>query len=288
MTRVLVLGATGMLGHTLFRSLSCDPALEVWGTIRDPAALRFFAPDHHPRLLANVDVLRDEALADAMGRARPSVVVNCVGVIKQLAAAHDPLVVLPINAMLPHRLARRCGEAGARMIHVSTDCVFSGERGGYSESDRADSVELYGQSKYIGEVRDQRHALTVRVSIIGHELASRNSLVEWFLAQEGTVRGYTRAIFSGLPAIELARVFHDHVLPRPDLWGLYHVSADPISKYRLLQLVAGVYGKTIAIAPSEEAVIDRSLNSDRFRQATGYVAPSWPDMVAAMHAARTI
>lgn len=286
MTRVLVLGATGMLGHTVFRAFSADGALEVWGTTRDPASLRFFSEAHQARLLTGVDVTDDRALEAAMTRVAPDVVINCVGVIKQLAAANDPLIVLPINAMLPHRLARLCGAMGARLLHVSTDCVFAGTRGNYRETEAPDTLELYGLSKYIGEVRDVPHVITLRVSIVGHELASHNSLVDWFLAQEGTVTGYTKAIFSGLPAVELARVFHDYVLPRPELHGLYHVSAAPISKRELLQLVAGAYGKTIDIVPSDAVVIDRSLNSERFTAATGYVAPAWPDLVRAMHASR--
>lgn len=286
--RVLILGVTGMLGHRVFRSLSEDPGLDVWGTLRDPVGLRFFTEAQRQRLLSGVDVLCDEALAATVRRIRPAAIINCVGIIKQLPAAEDPLVVLPINSMLPHRLARLCAEIESRLIHVSTDCVFSGRRGAYRESDPADSLELYGQSKFIGEVRDAPHALTVRVSIIGHELASHRSLVDWFLAQQRTVHGYTRAIFSGLPSIELARVFKEYVLPRPELSGLYHVSASPISKYHLLQLVAETYGKSISIVPSEEVVIDRSLNSERFTQATGYVAAAWPDLVRAMHLSRNI
>lgn len=288
MTRVLVLGATGMLGHTVFRAFSADAALEVWGTTRDPKSLRFFSEAHQARLLTDVDVTDARVLEETLARVRPGVVINCVGVIKQLAAANDPLIVLPINAMLPHRLARLCGAMGARLLHVSTDCVFAGTRGDYREVEPPDTLELYGLSKYIGEVRDVPHAITLRVSIVGHELASKNSLIDWFLAQERTVTGYTKAIFSGLPAVELARVFHDYVLPSPELHGLYHVSAVPISKHDLLELVAATYDKSIAIVPSDHVVIDRSLNSERFTAATGYVAPPWPELVRAMHASRHI
>lgn len=288
MMRVLVLGATGMLGHTVFRSFFAEPELEVWGTIRGAAGLRLFPEAEQRRLLPGVDVLDDAALAAAVRRVQPAVVINCIGIIKQLAVAKDPLVVLPINAMLPHRLAQLCGDTGARLVHVSTDCVFSGERGGYRETDPPDTLELYGQSKYIGEVADAAHVLTVRVSIIGHELATRNNLVDWFLSQEGQVPGYTRAIFSGLPAVELTRIFQRYVLPRADLSGLYHVSAAPISKHDLLHLIAGVYGKSINIVPSDEVRIDRSLVSERFTGATGYRSPDWSELVRRMHASRDI
>lgn len=288
MSRVLVLGATGMLGHTMFRWFQQAGAHEVWGTVRDPRSAVGFSADERARLITGVNVVDEAALTGVLDRVRPDVCINCVGVVKQLAAAHDPLVVLPINAMLPHRLAREGAVRGMRVLHVSTDCVFAGTRGGYREDDPCDTQELYGQSKFLGEVRDAAHVFTARVSIIGHELASHRSLVDWFLAQSGPVRGYTRAIFSGLPTVELARVFHDIVLPRPDLGGLYHVAAEPISKHALLGLVAEVYGVDTEIVPSEDVVIDRSLNADRFTSTTGYRAPAWPDLVRTMYQWRAL
>jgi dTDP-4-dehydrorhamnose reductase len=285
-TRVLVLGVTGMLGNAVFNLFRADSRLEVWGTLRHTAGLRFFNVDHQPRLLSGVDVLDHDALVEAMSRVRPEVVINCVGIVKQLRVARDPLVILPINAMLPHRLARFCALANARLIHISTDCVFSGGRGGYKESDPADAMDLYGQSKFIGEVRDASYAVTLRSSIIGHELASNNGLVDWFLSQQGRIPGYARAMFSGLPTFELARVIRDFVLPRPELHGLYHVSSKPIAKYELLRLIAEVYGKQIDIVRDDSVVLDRSLNSERFTVATAYVAPEWPDLVRAMRTSR--
>ncbi len=286
--RVLVLGVTGMLGHAVFTLFTGDQGLDVWGTLRHPGGLRFFSGAQRARLLSGVEVLDQDALMAAIDRVRPEVVVNCVGVIKQRPMASDPLVVLPVNAMLPHRLSQLCASVNARLIHISTDCVFSGRRGGYKESDPADTTDLYGQSKFMGEVRDVAHAITLRSSIIGHELASNNSLVDWFLSQNGRVSGYRKAIFSGLPSVEFASVLRCFVLPRPELHGLYHLSASAISKYELLQLIAGAYHKRIEIVPDDTVVIDRSLNSERFTQATGYIAPEWPALVDAMHASREL
>ncbi|MFJ7140624.1 dTDP-4-dehydrorhamnose reductase family protein [Pseudomonas protegens] len=284
--KVLVLGITGMLGSTVFKVFSQDPQHEVWGTARSLSALKHsFLPDY-VRVLSGVDVLDQDALTAAMVQVRPDVVINCVGLIKQLADAKDPLTALPINAMLPHRLAQLCALSGARLIHISTDCVFSGAKGGYLETDTSDAEDLYGKSKYIGELHDEPHAITLRTSIIGHELNSDHSLVDWFLKQQGSVRGFTRAIFSGLPTVELARVMKDFVLPHPQLNGLYHVAAEPIAKSDLLALIARQYEKTIDIHPDAKLVIDRSLNSDRFTQATGYKAPSWPQLIELMHANR--
>ena len=286
--RVLVLGVTGMLGHASFRILGESPQHEIWGTLRNDDARRYFPEAHQSRLVSGVDVLEQDVLAATLGRVAPDVVVNCVGLIKQMPDANDPLVALPINAMLPHRLARLCESLGARVIHIGTDCVFSGRRGMYRESDVSDADDIYGKSKSIGDLCDLPHAVTLRTSMIGHELSSAHSLVEWFLSQPDKVHGYTRAIFSGLPTVELARVIRDRVLPRPELHGLYHVSARPISKFALLTLVAEIYGKKIEISPDESVVIDRSLDSERFTSATGYIASEWPELVRLMHRYRSL
>jgi dTDP-4-dehydrorhamnose reductase len=218
----------------------------------------------------------------AFAQVKPDVVINCIGLVKQLAVANDPLYALPINALLPHRLARLSDMIGAKLIHISTDCVFSGTRGAYSENDFADANDLYGRSKYLGEVINFPHVITLRTSIIGHELSSHHGLVNWFLAQQGTVNGYTKAIFSGVPTVELARVIAEFVLPNIDLHGLYQVASEPINKYELLRLLAVEYQKSIDIIPDEQLVIDRSLNGGKFYAATGYVCPSWSTMCTTM------
>ncbi|MFA6061478.1 MAG: SDR family oxidoreductase [Gallionella sp.] len=280
--KILVLGASGMLGNAMARVLSESAELEVFGTVRSEGAKRFFSAEIAARLLAGVDVENHDSLAHAFIRVRPDVVINCVGLIKQLADAEDPLQAIPINALLPHRLARLCALSGARLVHMSTDCVFAGDKGGYRESDQSDATDLYGRSKYLGEVA-YPHTITLRTSIIGHELQSAYGLVNWFLSQQKRCNGYTRAIFSGLPTVALAQVVRDVVIPRTDLSGVYHVAAQPISKYDLLKLVADVYGKKIEIVPSEKLVIDRSLNAERFRAATGYVVPGWSELIKLMH-----
>jgi dTDP-4-dehydrorhamnose reductase len=281
--RVLVLGASGMLGSAVFREFDGHAPHEVWGLVRNESFLSYFSPAQQRRIVTGVDVLDETALRAAFERVRPDVVINCVGLIKQKEHAEDPLVVLPINALLPHRLAALCASGNARLLHISTDCVFSGRKGMYTEDDPSDAEDLYGKSKYIGELRDLRHAVTLRTSIIGRELNSSRALVDWFLAQQGSVHGFRRSIFSGMTAIELARVMRDVVLPDPSLQGLYHVSSAPISKFDLLKLVAAQYGKAIDVVPDDELVIDRSLDSSRFRRVTGYQPPSWESMVRVMH-----
>jgi dTDP-4-dehydrorhamnose reductase len=209
---------------------------------------------------------------------RPDVVINCIGLTKHHKDADDPLLAIPINALIPHRMAELCAIAGARFVHVSTDCVFSGATGMYMEGDLPDAVDLYGQSKRWGEV-SYPHCITLRTSIIGRELSSANGLVEWFLAQKNTCTGFTKAIFSGLPTAELATVVCDYVLSNPNLSGLYHVSSKPISKFDLLHLLADRFEKKINIIPSENPAINRSLDSSKFFKETKYSPPEWADLV---------
>jgi dTDP-4-dehydrorhamnose reductase len=279
--KVLVLGASGMLGSAVFRVLSEAPDWLVYGTLRSETHKRFFQVPIVERLLVGVDVEQHDSLVQAFVQTRPDIVINCIGLVKQLAEVNDPLRVIPINTLLPHRLAKLCELAGARLIHISTDCVFSGEKGGYSESDVPDARDLYGRSKYLGEVAGG-HALTLRTSIIGHELQSSRGLVEWFLSRTDRCEGYARVIFSGVPAVVLAAIIRDVLIPRPDLSGTYHLAATPISKFELLKLIAEVYEKRIEIVPEDHPVIDRSLDATRLLEVTGYSPPQWEEMIAMM------
>lgn len=279
--RILVLGASGMLGNAMMRVLSEAPQNVVFGSARSSTVKKYFSPELAENITIGLDVENIDALARVMNQTHPDVVINCIGLVKQLAEADDPLYALPINAVLPHRLARLCALAGARLVHISTDCVFSGKKGNYAETDTPDAQDLYGRSKLLGEV-DYPNAITLRTSIIGHELNSAHGLINWFLSQTSTVKGYTNAIFSGLPTCELARVIRDFVLPHHELHGLYQVSAEPISKYNLLNLVNDAYRKGLTITPDDHLKIDRSLNGTRFRNVTGYMAPPWPALVSMM------
>lgn len=279
--KIMVLGASGMLGNAIFRLFAQSNEFEVVGTLRSDGSKNLFSADLHPILMSGVNVEDIDSLTYAIAKTKPDVLINCIGLVKQLSQSEDPLLAIPINSLLPHRLARLCELAEARLIHISTDCVFSGEKGMYKEFDPSDAKDIYGRSKFLGEV-DYPNAITLRTSIIGHELGSERSLVGWFLNQNGSVKGYNRAIFSGLPTVEIARLIRDIVLPRPNLHGLYHVSAEPINKYDLLCLIANIYGKKIDIEMDDSIVIDRSLDSGLFRTASGYTSKSWIELVKAM------
>jgi dTDP-4-dehydrorhamnose reductase len=283
--KVLVIGASGMIGSTVLRVLSEKKDWQVGGTVRNRGACEFFSKQIGERVYDGVNAENPDTLAKVLDAARPDVVVNCAGLTKHKPEADDPLLSIPINTLMPHRLAGLCKLVGARLIHVSTDCVFSGEKGNYSEDDFADARDVYGKSKALGEV-SYPHTVTLRTSTIGHEFQSRYGLLEWFLSQQGRCKGYDRAIFSGLPTVVFAQVVRDVVIPRPELAGLYHVAAEPINKYELLKLIAKVYGKQIEIEADSKLAIDRSLNAQHFREATGYVAPGWEELIETMHVYR--
>lgn len=281
--KILVFGATGMLGHKLVQVLG--RRFEVWGTVRGSFdEIERFGIFDRERTIEGVDVLNERSVAAAVDAAAPDIVVNAIGIIKQLDAAKDEITALGVNTLFPLRLAAICEERGSRLIAISTDCVFDGQRGMYTEADTPDARDLYGISKYLGEVR-AGNAVTLRTSMIGRELTSQNSLVEWFLSNRGgRVNGYSRAIYSGFPTTVLAGLIGDIIETHHDLRGLYHVSSDPISKFELLNLLNSAYNANVDITPSEEVVIDRSLDSSVFRELTGFRPPTWREMVAEMAA----
>lgn len=280
--RILVLGVTGMLGSAVFRYLSVSCEYKVFGTIRHDTLPSGIHDEFANQVITGIDAENQDLLEQLFLEIKPKFVINCIGLVKQLDLSEDPLVVLPINSILPHRLAKLSELIDARFIHISTDCVFHGDKGCYKETDFADARDLYGISKFLGEV-SHHHCITLRTSIIGHEISKNIALVDWFLLQTESVLGYKKAIFSGLPTVEVARIIMQHILPRDDLFGVYHLASAPISKYDLLGLVAIQYKKDIQITPDESVKIDRSLNADKFHNKTGYRSPGWIELVKKMH-----
>ena len=272
-----------MLGHALFRYLSGDSSLDVFATVRSSKELSGWLPaDRMKKVFRDVDIHQTDSLVKVFDEVKPNFVVNCIGIIKQVPEAQDPFVAITANALLPHRIALHCSAVGARMIHISSDCVFDGEKGGYIEGDFSNATDLYGRTKLLGEVA-YPHCVTLRTSIIGHELKGNYGLVEWFLSQEEKVRGFRKVIYSGFPTVEFSRIIGDYVIPNPEISGLYHVSSNPISKYELLKLIAVQYEKKIVTEPEDSFRLDRSLDSSRFRSLTGYNPPTWTEMVRGMY-----
>jgi dTDP-4-dehydrorhamnose reductase len=277
--KILVLGGDGMLGHRLFRHLRTRYDCRV--TLRQDTAAythyQLFTPDNS---YYGIDVRSSERITEAMADFAPDAVVNAVGIVKQRPLAIDAIPSLEINALLPHRLAVLCRLAGARLLHVSTDCVFSGARGNYSEDDVADAHDLYGRSKLLGEVAAEPHCLTIRTSIIGFELARRTSLLEWFLSQRGsTVKGFRNAIFSGFTTAVLSRIIEMQLTQRTYMGGVLHVASRPINKFELLTRIRDELGLDIDVVPDDTFRCDRSLDAARFRSSYDYEPPDWDSMI---------
>lgn len=283
MSKVLILGANGMFGSMVASVLTQKPGYRVEQTMR-PGVLAHAGCANVPT--HRCDVLDTDSLMKILLEVSPDIVVNCTGLIKQRPEAGDPLVIFPINALFPHRLARLCSVIGARMIHFSTDCIFSGETGDYADGALSDVNDYYGTSKWLGEIKDQPHVLTLRTSIIGHEAHSAYQLIDWFLGQVGPVKGYTRAMFSGFPTAEVGNILAERVFPNPNLSGVFNIAAEPISKYELLLIVRDVYEKEIEIIPDGIVAINRSLNSSTFRELTGYSPPNWRELVELLQSTR--
>ena len=282
--RCLILGGDGMLGHQLMVTLSARN--EVRCTLRqDEAAYAQYGLFNRGNAWFGVDARDQSRLEAIVGEWRPDVLINAVGIVKQRSDSHDMIPSLEINALLPHRLAVLCKAAGARLIHVSTDCVFDGKDGGYTEESLSNATDIYGKTKFLGEVHDD-HCLTLRTSIIGFELSRKSSLLEWFLAQTGTVKGFRRAIFSGFSTVELSRIIDRMIHEHPQAHGLFQVSSEAIDKFTLLTLIRDRFGLNTQIVPDDDFVCDRSLDSSRFRREFGYTPPSWDEQISELAALR--
>ena len=275
--KILILGGDGMLGHQLLKSLRSrhDVRVTLRQDIKSYAPYGLFDNDNS---YAGINMTSLDQLTQVMADFRPQALINAVGIVKKLPLAEESIPSITINALLPHRLAVLCKATGARLVHFSTDCVFSGTKGNYGEDDSSDAEDLYGKTKFLGEVHES-NSLTLRTSIIGRELARKKGLLEWFLAQEGKVKGYRKAIYTGFTTLEMARIVEKMLVDHPYAHGVYQVSSDPINKYELLSLISKISGKCIEIVPHDEFVCDRSLDSTRFRREFGYIPPSWESMI---------
>lgn len=278
MTRVMVLGASGMLGHKLLSVLS--DCFEVVGTVRDSAAIEATALFAKHQWIHGVDASRFETVEKALLEWKPDVVLNAIGAVKQIDDGKSPVACIRLNALFPHQVAVVCGKIDARFITFSTDCVFSGRHGPYSITDVPDAEDVYGRSKLLGEVAGEG-ALTIRSSIIGRELKTQHSLVEWFISQRGRqARGFTRALYTGLTTGAMARLVGQLISSHPGLSGVWQVASEEITKYDLLQLVNEAFGLGVDLVRDEAFFCDRRLDGRAFLEQTGLEIPSWPVMIS--------
>jgi dTDP-4-dehydrorhamnose reductase len=277
--RILILGASGMLGASIFRYFGNSKKFNVIGTLRSISKKDFFTKNLSCNLICDIDALDIKAIEKIICDFRPNYVINCIGVIKQLDGLKSKEILL--NSVFPHLIAELCSRKNCKLIHFSTDCVFSGKKGMYSESDIADARDSYGLSKFLGEINTSEH-LTIRTSLIGHELESEVSLVNWFLSQKGKIDGYSKAIFSGFPTVYIAEFLFESLL-KSKLNGVYHLASDPIDKFSLLNLIAFRYNMKIQINDSNILEIDRSLNSKLLDKALQTKHPKWEQLIEKMH-----
>jgi len=276
--KILVLGVAGMLGHKVYQMLAT--AFDVAGTIRsDYSNVSRFGFFRESDIIPNVDAVKISLIEAIIERIAPDVVINCIGIVKSVNEAQDRLSNIWINSLFPHQLYEICTRGKTRLIHISTDCVFSGRKGNYQENDIPDAEDIYGKTKYLGEVSGEG-VLTIRTSLIGRELSTTNNLIEWFLSNRGgKVNGFTNAIFSGFPTLHFAQITAKIIAKEQNLSGVYHISSEPISKFELLTLIRDRMGLDIEIEEYPDFYCDRSLDSTLYRNKTGFEPLSWAAMI---------
>ena len=280
--KILILGGTGMLGHQLINAC-IERGLNWFALARQTQKLLdFLGEKYHDKLITFSDVNNFNELEEIINSVKPDYIINCIGIIKQSHLANNYLEALSVNALLPHKLEKLASVTNAKLIHISTDCVFNGKVGNYLEKSFSDADDLYGRSKFLGEV-NYGSGITLRTSIIGKELPGNNyGLINWFFNQHNKINGYTRAIFSGLTTVELSKVILDIVIPQNLAAGLYQVASKPISKYELLTKIKKIFNNDVDILPFDEFEIDRSLDAENFYKITGYRCPNWDEMIYEM------
>ena len=277
----MILGANGMLGHILFKYFNFHTSFNTIGILRDKSNLSKDLKLYESKNIFEFNFFEDHELMKLINKFKPQFIINCVGIVKQHPDANNPLVCISVNSLFPHRLNKLCELFKIKLIHISTDCVFSGKTGNYTENQPSDSTDLYGKSKFLGEV-NSNNAITLRTSYIGEELLTKRGLLSWFLAQQGIIRGYSKAIYSGLTTLEIAKVIERFVMPNKSLKGIYNLSSNPIDKFSLLKILQKEYEKDLIIVKDTSYVINRSLNSCKFQLETGYQPLKWEKSIKLM------
>ena len=281
--KLIIFGCNGLIGNTLTKYFLSKGNHETLGIVRNYEKISYFKPKLHPNFLIINNIFDFNKLENEIRNFGPDVVINCLGLTNKLKVRNVDIVekYIQINSLFPHQLYKICANHGIRLIQLSTDCVFSGKKGFYNESDNPDPVDIYGKSKLLGEL-NYHNSLTIRKSVIGHEFFSKNGLLEWFLNKNENVEGYRNAIFSGLTCLELADIINLYILPRRDLKGILHISGQPVSKHDLLKQIAREYNKNIKIIPNDTIKIDRSMDASNFNKLSGYKPKLWSDLIKSM------
>lgn len=281
MTKILILGSTGLLGSNLLKYFSKQENLKCFGTVRKKSDIKKLKNIKNVKFY-KINYYNKKSVSMVFNKIKPKIIINCTGVVKQLTHKNKLSEVIWVNSFLPHYLAELASlKQKIRFIHFSTDCVFSGKKGRYQETDFPDAQDIYGRSKLLGELT-YPNTLNLRISIIGHELKTKYSLLNWFLNQKKSVKGYKNAIFSGLTSLEIAKILHKYIIPNKNLTGTYHLSGKAINKYDLLNLIKTIYKKDIKIKLDKKVKINRSLNSNILQNKIGYKPVSWNKLIKEM------
>ena len=282
--KILILGSSGLLGSTITKYFFTKDKYQTFGLVRQSSKVYLFNKKFQKNFFVIEDFLDFERFEKLIKGVKPDLVINCIGITNKLRNKTANLVenYIRVNSLLPHKIYEICSRYDVRFIHLSTDCVFSGNKGFYSENDLPDPKDIYGKSKLLGEL-NYGDSITIRKSVIGHELITKNGLLEWFLNQEDEVQGYGKAIFSGMTTLELAELIEIYIIPKQKLRGIIHVSGHSISKYELLKLISNIYNKDIEIKLDKSVNINRSLDSSKFNKLTGYKPKSWPVLIKSMY-----
>ncbi len=257
--KILILGATGTLGHKLLQTGN-KLRYTVFGTVRKFNPILERIGILKEQIFCGIDIEKEkgiENLDNVITNEKFNTVINCIGVILQ--KTKDPIKTIYCNSLFPHKIAKICSKNNAKLVHISTDCVFSGRKGMYTENDEPDATDLYGKSKELGEIYYGGH-LTIRTSFIGREISDKKvGLLEWFLSQSGEINGFLKAIWSGFTTTSLSRIIYTLVKDFPDSNGLAHISNQPIDKYSLLLLCKKFFNRSIIINKYDKFKCDKSL-----------------------------
>ncbi len=280
--KILLIGANGLIGYNIFRNLIKSKEFNIFLLVRSKKNINnFYRSFHFDKLIELKEFKNTSLLESFLKELKPSIVLNCAGITKHSPNIKNISEVLYINSIFPRNLSEICSALKIRLIHLSSDCIFSGSSGMYKDKSFPDANDLYGISKALGEIDKENH-LTIRTSTIGHEAQTSYGLLNWFLKQK-ECKGYKNAIFSGPTTLELSKILKDLIIPNQHLSGVLNISSDPIDKYSLLKLIKDTYSLDTVINKCSEVRINRSLNSEKFRTMTNYSVKSWGNMIREMY-----
>jgi dTDP-4-dehydrorhamnose reductase len=277
--KILILGVDGMIGHKIYQSLSTTESNLVLTSRKAKTNLPF---DFDKAILLNLDIYKDD-LNIFLDNQMPTIIINCIGVTTRRLDKLGTNQVEYINSTFPKLLAEWTKKTNNKLIHFSTDCVFNGKKGYYSEDSLPDATDIYGSTKAAGEIKDQKNTLTIRTSMIGREIFNFTELLEWIFSNNlKAIKGYKNAIYSGVTTLWMGELIKKIIFDKINLSGIYNISSSSISKYDLITKIKSYFNLNIEILENTEYNTNKTLNSEKFQSKTGIKTPSWDEMLSAL------